>query len=160
MIVETVDLGCNKNKNKCYCICVCLERTLPLVTREIRLQFIEINHKYHTTMTHPYQLWIDAMYATTVILAHWTPMLWKELEHRKLGWKELTLIYDLDKSLSKEMWCKMANTRKKWNTYIKRWKMHVVWGKSFLCPWTRKWFPLIMNGILEMSWFVHIFLQN
>jgi len=32
--------------------------------------------------------------------------------------------------------------------------------KSFLCPWTRKGFSLIMNGILKMSWFVHIFLQN
>ena len=30
----------------------------------------------------------------------------KELQHRKLGWK-----YDLDKSLSKEMWCKMADTK-------------------------------------------------
>jgi len=30
----------------------------------------------------------------------------------------------------------------------------------FLCPWTRKRFPLITNSILEMSWFVHISLQN
>jgi len=22
-------------------------------------------------------------------------------------------------------------------------------GKSFLCPWTRKWFPLIVNGVLK-----------
>jgi len=28
----------------------------------------------------------------------------KELEHRKLGWKVFILIYDLGKSLSKEMW--------------------------------------------------------
>ena len=36
----------------------------------------------------------------------------KELEHRKLGWKVLTSIlkYDLGKSLSKEMWCRMADT--------------------------------------------------
>ena len=36
----------------------------------------------------------------------------KELEHRKLGWKVLILKYDLGKSLSKEMWCKMADTKK------------------------------------------------
>jgi len=36
----------------------------------------------------------------------------KELEHRKLGWKELNLKYDLGKSLSEEMWCKMADTKK------------------------------------------------
>jgi len=34
----------------------------------------------------------------------------KELEHRQLGWKVLILKYDLGKSLSKEMWCKMADT--------------------------------------------------
>jgi len=38
----------------------------------------------------------------------------KELEHRKLGWKVLILKYDLGKSLSKKMWCKMADTKKKW----------------------------------------------
>jgi len=84
----------------------------------------------------------------------------KELEHRKLGWKVLILKNYLGKSLSKEMRCKMADTKKILTTYFKRWKMHVIWGKSFLCPWTRKRFPFIMNGILEMSWFVHIFLQN
>jgi len=36
----------------------------------------------------------------------------KELEHRKLGWKVLILKYDLGKSLSKEMRCKMADTKK------------------------------------------------
>jgi len=36
----------------------------------------------------------------------------KELEHRKLGWKVLILKYDLGESLSKEMWCKMADTNK------------------------------------------------
>jgi len=36
----------------------------------------------------------------------------KELEHRKLGWKVLILKYDLGKSLSKQMWCKMADTKK------------------------------------------------
>jgi len=84
----------------------------------------------------------------------------KELEHRKLGLKVLILKYDIGKSLSKEMWCKMADTKTFLTTYLKSWKMHVIWSKSFLCPWTRKWFPLIMNGILEMPWFVHIFLQN
>jgi len=43
-------------------------------------------------------------------------MLLKEQEHRKLGWKVLILKYDLGKSLSKEMWCKMADTKK--NDYI------------------------------------------
>jgi len=36
----------------------------------------------------------------------------KELEHRKLGWSVLILKYDLGKSFSKEMWCKMADTKK------------------------------------------------
>jgi len=35
----------------------------------------------------------------------------KELEHRKLGWKVLILKYDLGKSLNKEMWCKMTDTK-------------------------------------------------
>jgi len=35
----------------------------------------------------------------------------KELEQRKLGWKVLILKYDLGKSLSKEKWCKMADTK-------------------------------------------------
>jgi len=35
----------------------------------------------------------------------------KELEHRKLGWKVLILKYDLGKSLCKDMWCKMADTK-------------------------------------------------
>ena len=34
----------------------------------------------------------------------------KELEHKKLGWKVFILKYDLCKSLSKELWCKMADT--------------------------------------------------
>jgi len=37
----------------------------------------------------------------------------KELEHRKLGWKVLILKFDLGKSLSKEMWFKMADTKTK-----------------------------------------------
>ena len=37
----------------------------------------------------------------------------KEQEHRKLGWKVLILKYYLGKSLSKEMWCKMVDTKKK-----------------------------------------------
>jgi len=81
----------------------------------------------------------------------------KEVEHRKLGWKVLILKYDLGKSLSKEMWCKMADTL---TTYFKRWKMHVIWGKSFFESVDKKWFPLIMNDILEMSRFVLTFLQN
>jgi len=84
----------------------------------------------------------------------------KELEHRKLCWKVLILKYDLGKSLSKDMWCKMADTKIILTTYFQGWNVHVIWDKSFLCPWTTKWFPLILNGILEMSWFVHIFLQN
>ena len=31
---------------------------------------------------------------------------------KKLGWKVLILKYDFGKSLSKEMWCKMADTKK------------------------------------------------
>ena len=40
----------------------------------------------------------------------------KELEHRKMGWKVLILKYDLGKSLSKEIRCKMADTKK--NDYV------------------------------------------
>ena len=36
----------------------------------------------------------------------------KELEHRQLGWKVIIFKFDLGKSLSKEMWCKMADTKK------------------------------------------------
>jgi len=36
----------------------------------------------------------------------------KELEHRQLGWKALILKYALGKNLSKEMWSKMADTKK------------------------------------------------
>jgi len=52
----------------------------------------------------------------------------EELEHRKLGWKVLILKYDLGSSLSKDMWCKMADTKNSLTTYFKRWKMHVIWG--------------------------------
>jgi len=38
-------------------------------------------------------------------------MFLKELEHRKLGWKVLVLKFDLGKSLSKEMWFKMDDTK-------------------------------------------------
>jgi len=43
----------------------------------------------------------------------------KELEHRKLGWKVLILNYDWGKSLSKEMWCKMADTKRIWLHFLK-----------------------------------------
>jgi len=44
----------------------------------------------------------------------------KKLEHRKLGWKVLILKYDLGKSLtSKEIWCKMADTKKCWLHILK-----------------------------------------
>jgi len=33
------------------------------------------------------------------------------LEHRKLGWKVIILKHYLCKSLSKELWCKMADTK-------------------------------------------------
>ena len=46
-------------------------------------------------------------------------MMLKELEHRKLGWKVLILKYDLGKSLSKEMWCKMADIKNKWLHILK-----------------------------------------
>jgi len=46
----------------------------------------------------------------------------KELEHRKLGWKVLILKYDLGKSLSKEMWCKMADTKKFFDYIFKKMK--------------------------------------
>ena len=44
----------------------------------------------------------------------------KELEHRKLGWKVLFLKYDLGKSLSKDMCCKMAYTKKKFDYIFKK----------------------------------------
>jgi len=42
----------------------------------------------------------------------------KEPEHRKLGLKVLILEYDLGKSLSKEMWCNMADTQTLLTTYF------------------------------------------
>jgi len=35
----------------------------------------------------------------------------KGLEHRKIGWKILILKYDFGKSLSKEMWHKITDTK-------------------------------------------------
>ena len=46
----------------------------------------------------------------------------KELEHGKLGWKVFSLKYDLGKSLSKEMWCKMTDTKKNLNYIFKKMK--------------------------------------
>ena len=43
----------------------------------------------------------------------------KELEHRKLGCKVLILKNNSGKSLSKEMWCKMADTKKVWLHILK-----------------------------------------
>jgi len=111
-------------------------------------------YKYFLGITN---LWIALPTKYTKLNVQWILM---ELEHRKMGWKVLILKYDLGKKLSKEKWCKMAYTKKNLTTYFKRWKLHVIWGKSFLCQWTRKLFPLTMNGMLEMSWFVLIFLQN
>jgi len=52
----------------------------------------------------------------------------------------------------------MADTKKSWLHILKSEK----WMSYEVIPFVsvdKKWFPL-MNGILEMSWFVHIFLQN
>ena len=49
---------------------------------------------------------------------HFTDIL-KELEHRKLGWKVLILKYYLGKTLSKGMWCKMADIKKNWLHILK-----------------------------------------
>jgi len=49
---------------------------------------------------------------TQVLLTIKTLYELKELEHTKLGWKVLILKYDLGKSLRKEMWYKMADTKK------------------------------------------------
>jgi len=46
----------------------------------------------------------------------------KALEHRKLGWKVLILKYDLGKSLSKEMWCKKADTKNNFDYIFKKMK--------------------------------------
>ena len=46
-------------------------------------------------------------YQTSEVTSHL-----KELEHRKFGWKVLILKYDLGKSLSKEMWWNMSDTKK------------------------------------------------
>ena len=46
----------------------------------------------------------------------------KELEHRKLSWKVLILKNDLGKSLSKEMWCEMADTKKTVDYIFKKMK--------------------------------------
>jgi len=52
-----------------------------------------------------------------------TPIL-NELEHRQVGWKVLILKYDLGKSLGKEMWCKMADTK----THLLHILKHEKWG--------------------------------
>jgi len=41
---------------------------------------------------------------------------------RLLGWKVLILKYDLGKSLSKGMWCKMADTKKMFDCIFKKMK--------------------------------------
>ena len=48
--------------------------------------------------------------------------MFKELEHRKLGWKVLILKYNLGKSLSKEMCCKIADTKKIFGYIFKKMK--------------------------------------
>jgi len=48
------------------------------------------------------------------------------------------LKYDLGKNLSKKCDVKWLTLNKILTTYLKRWKMHVIWGKSLLCPWTRQ----------------------
>ena len=43
----------------------------------------------------------------------------KDARAQKLGWKVPILKYELGKSLSKEMWCKMTDTNKIWLHILK-----------------------------------------
>ena len=47
------------------------------------------------------------------------PRFIKGARAQKLGWKVLILKYDLGKSLSKEMWCKIADTKINWLHILK-----------------------------------------
>jgi len=65
------------------------------------------------------------------------------------------------------MWCKMADTKNIWLHILKDEKC-MLYEENPFCVRVQKPFvsvdkkmiPLIMNGMLEMSWFVHIFHQN
>jgi len=41
-------------------------------------------------------------------------------------------------TLSEEMWCWMTDSSKYYDVYLKRWKMHENWGKSFSCTIDKK----------------------
>jgi len=87
----------------------------------------------------------------------------KELEHRNWVWKVLILKYDLGKSLSKEMWCKMADTKENWLDLhiLKDEKCMLYEVNPFCVRGQENDFPsYVMNDVLKMSWFVHIFLQT
>jgi len=69
----------------------------------------------------------------------WIPLM---LEHRKLGWKVLILKYDLGKSFSKEMWCKVAHTKKNfWLPMLKDEKCMLYEVNPFYVRWQENDFP-------------------
>jgi len=68
----------------------------------------------HTTLREARELYIHVC----------VQIYWKELEHRKMDWKGTYLKYDLGKSFSKEICCKMTGTKKILTTYyLKRWNI-------------------------------------
>jgi len=50
----------------------------------------------------------------------------------------------------------MAETKEILTTYFKRWQMHVI----FFVSVDKKMISTHNEGILEIFWFVHMFLQN
>jgi len=68
----------------------------------------------------------NSLYNTSIILL-------KELEHRKLGWKVFIFKYDLGKSLSKEMWCKMADAKTNFDFILKNMKNACIFRSVLVC---------------------------
>jgi len=66
----------------------------------------------------------------------------KEARAQKIGLKSI-LKYDLCKSLSKELCCKMADTKTFVDYIFEKMKnaCNLRYRNSFLCRWTRKWPP-------------------
>jgi len=65
----------------------------------------------------------------------------KGQEHRILGWTVLTQTYNLEISLSEELWCWMSDFKKYYDNIFKKLKKCIrtkVLSKSFFCPIGKK----------------------
>jgi len=68
-------------------------------------KWVKVTNYLMSVRSKEWCLKMPGLYRDTIIIGDKFCSMLKELEHRKLGWKVLVLKYDLDKSLSKEMWC-------------------------------------------------------